>query len=278
MGRVLSTVRGASSIVSTLASLWRHRQLLDMMVRRDIASRYRGSLMGVAWSLVTPVLMLAVYTFVFSVVFNARWGTQAGSRTDFAIFLFVGLLTHGFFAECLTRAPGLIVGHSNLVKRVVFPLEILPLSLTFSALFNCVVNIVVLLAAMLLFGMPYHWSMLLFPLMLLPLVFFAIGVSYLLSSLGVFLRDIAQLTGMISMLLLFMAPVFYPLEALPKNFQHWLTLNPLTVVIESSRAVLVQGKMPAWSNWAVTLLISVSVAAYGEWWFRRTRSGFSDVL
>lgn len=261
-----------------LASVWHHRQLLRMMVVRDVAARYRGSVMGVAWSLVNPVLMLAVYTFVFSVVFNARWGTGVERHADFAVLLFVGLLIHAFFAECLTRAPALIVGHANLVKRVVFPLEVLPLSLVCSAMFNCCINVLVLLAAMLLFETPIRWTILLCPITLAPVVFYAVGTSFFLTSLGVFLRDIVQLTGMLSTLLLFMAPVFYPQDALPAAFRPWLNLNPLTSVIETTRAVLIHGVMPDWGAVGLSLLVSLVCAGVGVWWFGRTRKGFADVL
>lgn len=261
-----------------VSSAWHNRRLLVMMVRRDIAGRYRGSLLGVAWSLFVPILMLGVYTFVFSVVFNARWGTDTSHRGEFAVALFVGLMLHGLLAECLTRAPGLIVSHTNLVKRVVFPLEILPLSMAGSALFNLLVNVLVLLVAMLLFGMSFHWTMVLFPLMALPVLLYALGVSFFLSAIGVFLRDVAQVTGMLSTLLLFLAPVFYPQEALPEAYRPWLNINPLTFVIESSRDVMLDGRVPDWGGWLISVLVASAVAGYGAWWFQRSRNGFADVL
>lgn len=262
-----------------LAGVWKNRQLLMLMVRREIVGRYRGSLGGLAWSLLTPMMMLAVYTFVFSVVFNARWGVgEPESRAGFAVLLFVGLFIHGFFSECLVRAPGLILANTNLVKKVVFPLEVLPLSIVGSALFNCGINTLVLLLAMLALAMPLHWSILLFPVVLLPLLFLTLGVTWFLAAAGVYLRDVAQLTGMISTLLLFLAPVFYPQSALPIRYQSWLNLNPLTYFIESARDVLIQGRGPNWSVWFVVTAISLLATWIGYWWFQRSRRGFADVL
>lgn len=235
--------------------------------------------MGLAWSLVTPILMLAVYTFVFSVVFNARWGGgEPESRSTFAVLLFVGLMIHGFFTECLSRAPSLILANTNLVKKVVFPLEVLPLTVVGSALFNCGINVLVLLLAMLILSMPLHWSIILFPLVLLPLFLLALGTTWFLAALGVFLRDVAQLTSMLSTLLLFLAPVFYPQSALPPEFQPWLNLNPLTYIIESSRQVLILGQIPEWSTWTITLAMGLAMAWLGFSWFQRSRRGFADVL
>ena len=262
-----------------LTGAWKHRQLLALMVRREITGRYRGSVGGLAWSLLTPIMMLAVYTFVFSVIFNARWGAgEPESRTGFAMLLFVGLFIHGFFSECLMRAPGLILANTNLVKKVVFPLEVLPLTVVGSALFNCGINALVLLLAMLVLSMPMPLTILLFPLILLPLFLLTLGVTWFLAAVGVYLRDISQLTGMLSTLLLFLAPVFYPQSALPPRYQPWLNLNPLTFFIESSREVLLQGRIPSWQAWISATAICMLIAWFGYWWFQRSRRGFADVL
>jgi lipopolysaccharide transport system permease protein len=261
-----------------LENLWRQRRLLSLMTQREIAGRYRGSWMGLAWSLATPILMLAVYSFVFSVVFSARWGEDtSGNRAEFAILLFVGLLVHGFFSECLTRAPGLMLAHANLVKKVVFPLEVLPVTVVGSALFNCGVNVLVLLLGMLAFSMPFHWSLLLFPVVLLPLVCLALGVAWFFAALGVYVRDVAQLTGLLSTLLLFLAPVFYPQSALPPEYRPWLDLNPLTFIIESARQMLMGGMLD-WKRWCFALLLGIAAMLGGFWCFCRGRRGFADVL
>ncbi len=260
-------------------SLRCNRQLIWQMTRRDVAGRYRGSVFGLAWSFFTPVLMLFIYTFVFSVVFKARWGVSGEeSRADFAIILFVGLIVHSLFAECINRSPVLILSNINYVKKVVFPLEILPLVALGAALFNCFVNTIVLLLAQFVINHIFPWTSVLFPLVLLPLILASMGFGWFLASLGVYLRDVGQVTGIITMALLFLSPIFYPVSALPKEYQGWLQLNPLTLIIEEGRKVLIFGKMPDWSVLGIAMIVCFAIAAVGFWWFQKTRKGFADVL
>lgn len=256
--------------------LRRHRQLTLQMVKREVVGRYRGSMMGMAWSLFYPLLMLSVYTFVFTVVFNARWG-GSGDKGDFAALVFVGLVVHGVFAECLTKAPGLIVANANYVKKVVFPLDILAWVLAGSALFHGAVSLFILLVAQVLFA-SVPWTAMLFPFVLLPLVFACIGLSWFLSAAGVYLRDISHVTGVASSLLLFMSPVFYPADALPEQFRFWLGINPLTYFIEESRAVLIFGRLPQGDAWLTATAVGLLTAWGGFVWFQRTRRGFADVM
>jgi lipopolysaccharide transport system permease protein len=265
--------------LAMFTSLWRNRLLIRQMTRRDIVGRYRGSVLGLAWSFFNPVLMLLVYTFVFSVVFKARWNVGGEeSKADFAIILFVGMIVHGLFAECVNRAPGLILSNVNYVKKVVFPLEILPWVAMGSALFNGLVSTVVLLLAQLLINQTLPWTSVFFPLVLLPLVFAGMGFAWFLAALGVFVRDIGQVTGIFTTVLLFLSPVFYPITALPEKYQVWLQLNPLTLIIEESRKVLIFGNLPDWPSMGVALLAGLAIASAGFWWFQKTRKGFADVL
>lgn len=260
------------------SSLWRNRSLVMTLTKREIAGRYRGSMMGVLWSFFLPVLMLAVYTFVFSVIFKARWNAGSDSKTEFALILFAGLLVFNFFSECVNRAPGLILANPSYVKKVVFPLEILPVVTLGAALFHfCVGLLVWFLFYMIFFGVPPATA-LLFPAILLPLFFLTAGVSWLLASLGVFLRDIAQIVGVCTTILMFLSPIFYPMSALPQSFQKVLLLNPLTLIIEQGRDVLIWGKVLHWPWFALSLVGSVAVAWLGYAWFQKTRKGFADVL
>lgn len=268
-----------TSPVAMFNSLWHNRSLIWQMTRREVVGRYRGSLMGLAWSFFNPLLMLVIYTFVFSVVFKARWGVGGEeSRADFAIILFVGMIVHGLFAECINRAPGLILSNVNYVKKVVFPLEILPWVALGSALFNSLVSTVVLLLAQLIINQSLPWTSVFFPLVLLPLVFAGMGFAWFLAALGVFVRDIGQVTGIFTTVLMFMSPVFYPMSALPKEYQVWLQLNPLTLIIEESRKILILGSLPDWPSIGITLLAGLAIASAGFWWFQKTRKGFADVL
>lgn len=267
------------SLPALARSLWRNRQLVLQMTKREVVGRYRGSVLGLAWSFFNPVLMLMVYTFVFSVAFKARWGVGGEeSKVNFAIMLFVGMIVHGLFAECVNRAPGLILSNVNYVKKVVFPLEILPIVAMGSALFHTLVSLVVLLAAILLLNGTWHWTILLLPLVLLPLIIATLGFAWMLASIGVFVRDVAQTIGFLTTIMMFLAPVFYPISALPEKFQTLIMLNPLTFIIEEARGILIFGHMPHWGGLALYSLASILVAWGGFWWFQKTRKGFADVL
>lgn len=276
----MNTYEAASPTPAAMfRSLWRNRQLIWQMTRREIVGRYRGSIIGLAWSFINPLLMLAVYTFVFSVVFKARWGTgQNESRADFAIILFTGLIVYGLFSEVVNRAPRQIIANPNYVKKVVFPLEILPWVSLGSVLFHSLVSLVVLLIAQLIINHTLPWTVMLFPLVLLPLIFASLGTAWFLASLGVYIRDIGQITAVFTTVLMFLSAIFYPLSALPEGYQAWLRLNPLVVIIAESRKVLIFGLMPDWIWLGFALLMGLGIAFAGFWWFQKTRKGFADVI
>lgn len=259
-------------------SLWQHRRLIATMTRREVLGRYRGSVIGLAWSFFNPVLMLAVYTFVFSEVFQARWVGQGAGKGEFAILLFVGMIVHGLFAECANRSPSLIMTNGNYVKKVLFPLEVLPVVTLGSAVFHTAVSLVVLLLAQWVLTQTLHLTALLFPLVLLPLMVATLGFSWLLAALGVYLRDVGQVIGVLTTVLLFLSPVLYPVAALPLQYQSWLKLNPLTYIIEESRNVLLFGQWPDWPSLALAMLIGLAIAVVGFAFFQKTRRGFADVL
>lgn len=261
-----------------LVSAWRHRELIALLIRREVSGRYRGSRLGMFWSLLHPLLMLTVYTFVFSVVFKARWHSGSDSKTEFALVLFIGLMAFNLFSECFNRAPGLILSNVNFVKKVVFPLEVLPWVTLGSALLHALISLCVwLVVAMLLRGFV-PWTALFAPLAVLPLVFINLGLSWFLSSLGVFLRDIAQVVGLATTVLMFLSPIFYPATALPERYRVLIYFNPLTPVIENLRDALYWGQMTHLVSWAGCLLFSLLVAALGFAWFQKTRRGLADVL
>jgi lipopolysaccharide transport system permease protein len=222
--------------------------------------------------------MLAVYTFVFSVVFKARWGGGGDSKTEFAVVLFAGMIVYALFAECINRAPNLIVSNANYVKKVVFPLEILPWVALGSALFHTIVSLSVWLVFYLAINASLHWTVLLLPLVLLPLIMFTMGICWFLASLGVYLRDVAQTVGIFTTILMFLSPVFFPVASLPLAFRPFIYANPLTFVIEQTRDVLIWGKLPDWSMLATSMIASALVACIGFAWFQKTRRGFADVL
>jgi len=223
--------------------------------------------------------MLGVYTFVFSVVFRARWaGTATENRADVAVILFAGMLVHGLFAECANRAPTLILTNPNLVKKVVFPLDVLPWVVMGSALFNACAGLVVLLGFSFFKSLSLPATALFIPVIFVPLVLVTMGISWFLAATGVFLRDLAQAMTFVTSVLLFLSPVFYPASALPASYQPLLLLNPLTFIIEQARNVLIWGVAPYWTGLLVYTCISLGVAYAGFWWFQKARRGFADVL
>jgi lipopolysaccharide transport system permease protein len=264
--------------VEIARSAWRNRDLVGTLIHREVIGRYRGSYMGLVWSFLNPMLMLCVYTFVFSVVFKSRWNPASSSKVEFALVLFAGLIVFNVFSECIGRAPTLILNNANYVKKVVFPLEILPWVALGSAAFHAAVSVVVwLLAYVVLVGMP-HATALLLPLVLFPLVLLVMGLTWFLAALGVYLRDVSQFVGILTTVLLFVSPVFYPATALPPAYGALLVLNPLTPVIEAARDVMYWGKLPDATAWLTTLLISALVGWLGFAWFQKTRKGFADVI
>jgi lipopolysaccharide transport system permease protein len=223
--------------------------------------------------------MLAVYTFAFGVVFKTKWaGGQNAGLLEFAVMLFAGLIVFAVFQECVNRAPGLILANPNFVKKVVFPLEILPVMLLGSALFHATASLVVLLIGILLTYGTVHWTVIFFPAILVPVALFSLSFSWILASLGVFVRDIGQAIGLLTTALLFLSPIFFPMSALPPSLQPWLALNPLAFPIEQARAVLILGELPRWKGLAAYSLVGLAFAGAGYAWFQKTKRAFSDVI
>ena len=249
-----------------------------MLAKRDALGRYRGSALGIAWSFFYPLLMLTVYTFVFSGVFKARWTGGVGSTTEYALMLFAGLLVFTMFAECLNRAPSLILANVNYVKKVAFPLEILPWVVFGAALFHLAITLLVwLLFYAVLFGVP-HATAILVPVILLPLALVILGLTWFLAALGVYLRDVGQIVGVVTSTLMFLSPIFYPITAIPERMRPFLYLNPLTLTVEQIRDVLMSGTLPDWSAFSLFLVCGAIVACAGFAFFQKTRKGFADVL
>ncbi len=264
--------------LSPYVAFLRHRTLIVQMARRDVVGRYRGSFIGMLWSFINPLLMLGIYTFVFGVIFASRWGAQSTGTFGYAVMLFVGLNLYMLFAECANHAPTLIIENTNFVKKVVFPLETLAWSTLGAALFHLLVSTIVLLlfAAAVQGTMP--WTILIFPIIVAVFLPFVAGTVWLLSSLGVFLRDLKQAMGIITAALMFLAPIFYPMERIPSQYRHLVYLNPLTVPVEASQDVLIRGQLPDWNVLGLYALASCLFAWFAFAWFERTRQGFADVL
>jgi lipopolysaccharide transport system permease protein len=267
-----------SSPNAFLVSLITHRVLLWELAKRDFIGRYKGSFIGVIWTLLHPLLMLVIYTLVFSVAFKARWSEVGSDRISFTLVLFSGLIVHGFFADCLNRSSGVIVNQPNYVKKVVFPLEILPCVVLCTALFHFLVSLSLLLAFCFALNVTLKISILLIPVIMFPLILMALGLTLIFASLGVYLRDIAQVMGVFTSVLLFLSPVFYRISAFPKEYRYLFSFNPLTLPIEQLRDLLLWGNAINWTDWCTSLLIGSLMCYFGFWWFQKSRKGFADVL
>jgi lipopolysaccharide transport system permease protein len=260
-------------------ALWKHRELWWRLTEREVLGRYRGSALGIGWSFITPLAMLAVYTFVFSQVFKARWGglEQAGPL-GFAVNLFAGLIVFNLFSECVSRAPGLVVANPNYVKKVVFPLEVLGLVAVGSAGFHAITSLLILLVFELLAFHHLPLTLLWLPLVWLPLIFGSLACTWLLSAAGVFLRDIGQLIGVGLNMLMFLSPIFFPISALPSKWQPVLQLNPIAQVIEQTRRIAVQGANPDWGYLLFGSLITMAACEISMRGFQKSKGAFADVL
>jgi len=261
-----------------VSAFLRYRSLTTELAKRDVLGRYKGASFGLLWSLISPFLLLWVYTFAFGTVLGARWPQIGSGETHFSIILFVGLIVHGLFSECLNRAPGLVVANPNFVKRIIFPLDILPWPMILSALFHALMNTLVFIVLRLAMDGEFAWTIVLLPLVLLPMVVLMLGVAWFLASLGVYVRDIAQVTGVVSMALLFLSSAMMPIESIPESYRWIFELNPLTLIIDQARNVMLWGRFPDWAALAKYLLVATFVMYAGRAWFMATKRGFADVL
>lgn len=267
------------NIVKLPQIVLRHKSLLLQMVKRNVAARYRGSMLGLVWSFVQPLMMLCVYTFVFSIVLKARWGVDAGdSKGAFAVIMFCGMAVFNIFSESISSCSTVVVWNPNLVKKVIFPLEILPLSQTISTfILGTVWFILLFLGVIFIFG-KISFTMLLLPVILVPLFLFTLGISYFVASIGVYIRDTAYVVQVILQVLFFMTPIFYPIQAIPEKFRWPLQINPVTILIEESRKVFLYGTLPDWNFFGFAFLVSLIVLQLGFAWFYKTKKGFADVI
>lgn len=261
-----------------LTLIYRHRVLLKRMCWRDVSSRYRESALGATWAVLNPLLMLAIYTFVFGFVLKSRWPGQGDNKVLFSITLFAGLIVHGVFAETASRSTTVISENANYVKKVVFPLEILPLTMLGSAAFHAGLSLCLLIIANALIGTGIHWTVVLLPLVLLPVLLATSGLAWMLASLGVYLRDASQLVTFLVALLMYLSPVFYPLQSFPEQYRPLLYLNPLTLPIEQIRSLVIAGDVPSLGGVAAVYVAASIVMALGLWFFERSRVGFADVI
>jgi lipopolysaccharide transport system permease protein len=265
--------------LALLRHLWRHRDLIRQFTRREVEGRYRGSFLGLFWSFLQPLALLAIYTFVSGVVFRSRWpGSRTEGLGDFALLLFCGLVAFGVPGECMSRAAGLILAVPSYVKKVVFPLEVLPVAVLGSALFHALASLLVLLACNLLLRDSLPWTVALLPLVAVPLVFLTMGLTWLLASLGVFLRDLGYAIPLGVQVLFFATPIIYPLESVPEPFRRAMLLSPFAFAVESFRCLIFRGAPPEWGALLAWTIVTGAFMLFGYAWFMKSKKGFADVM
>ena len=265
-------------VLAPFSALMRHRDLTLELTRRDILGRYRGANFGLLWSLLGPLMMLAIYTIAFGEILGARWNQVSGDTAAFGMVLFIGILTHGFFGECLSRSPKMMAENANYVKRVVFPLHVLTWTVALSALFHMAMNLLVFAVLNALFFGGFSPYIVLVPLVVLPLMLMSIAVSWVFASLGVYLRDISQAVPVIVTAMLFLSSAIVPVDALPPKYQRIFHLNPLTFFIDQMREVALWGRPPDWSGLLMATVAGLAALYLAYGWFRFTSRGFADVL
>jgi lipopolysaccharide transport system permease protein len=256
--------------------LWRHRYLLGQLIKRDVLLRYRGAMFGVLWIFLSPLFMLAIFAFVFGQVFQARWPQQSGGGLPFWLLLYSGLIAFNVFAETVSRAPASVRGYPSFVKKIIFPLHILPVVPLGAALVHAAFNFLILLAALAWTG-NLHGQVVLFPLLLLPVLLLALGISWFVGAWGVYIKDMTQIVPMFVQMLMFLSPVFYPASAVPAALRPLYHYNPLGAVIETTR-VAVSGQSIEWGAWSVTLAACLAASVLGYAFFEHSREEFADAL
>lgn len=257
---------------------WQHRDLIRQLTWREVMGRYKNSFLGFSYALIIPLVMLAIYTFVFSVIFQAKWGMGAEEgRIDFAMALFIGLITFNVFSEVVSGAPMLILGNANFVKKVVFPLETLVVVRFLSVIIHAVMSLIILFAGLLIFrSIPV--TAVLLPVVWLPLLLFTLGIGYFLASLGVFVRDLGVTVNIAVTMLFFLSPIFYPLRAVPEQFRIYSQMNPIAIFVEDARRVVLWGQVPDWHLFSVVVGISLAIFVLGFLWFMKSKKTFADVV
>lgn len=258
-----------------LVELYARRLLLIQLVKRDVLLRYRGAMFGVLWIFLSPLIMLAIFAFVFGRVFQARW-PQADGDVPFWILLYGGLIAFNLFAETVSRSPTAVRSYPSYVKKIIFPVEILPVVPLGASLVHVIFNLLILVVVLAFTGY-LHATMLWYPLLLLPLLFFSLGLAWFLAAWGVFIKDMTQIVPVFVQMLLFLSPVFYPISALPQKLQPLYLHNPIGAVIEASRAAILGNPIP-WQAWLWALAFSILAFVLGYAFFRHSREEFADVL
>lgn len=276
--KLLMKIKRYFNFFQLFKSLFEQYFILQQLAKAEILTRYRGSILGVAWSILNPLFMLVVYSIVFQFLLKVRWAVETSEETPYALALFAGILIHSFFSDILVQATSSVSKHANFVKKIVFPLEVLPVVTVISSVFNLALSLFVFFLAILFFGVSIHLSLLLIPILLLPFIIFVLAMAYLLAAVGVYIKDISQVAGMLSTMFLFLSPVLYPLSVLPEGLRSIAMLNPLSFMIEQLRLLSLNGGMIDWHGYIIYCFVALGFLSIAYAVFQKTRKGFADVI
>lgn len=267
-----------TSLKYLITSMVKNRFIIWQMTKRNVIGKYKGSFLGVVWSFLNPLILLFIYTFAFSVVFKAKWGLEEEGHLDFALILFASLTIFNLFGDTLRDSPNLVLNYPNYVKKIIFPLEILPIVNLCTSLIQAGINLIIFIFFFLMTNFYLPLTIFLIPFIIFPLILIALGVSFFLASFGVYFRDIGYFMGHVITIFLFTSPVFYSMERIPKSIQKFTYINPIAIILENARSVMIFGKYPNWSELIFYSILGFVLLISGFWWFQKTRVGFSDVL
>jgi len=262
-------------------NLIKQKYLIYALVKRDIMGRYKGSIFGVIWSIIEPLVLLIIYTVVFGLLFGLRLDDDP-SLTSYSLYVFCGIIIWLAICEGLNRCTVVVIENASLVKKVIFPGEVLPLKVVLSAIVHQCIGLLVLLVGVLILRRSIPWTWILIPLLILPQLLLTAGIGWLVASAGVFIRDIRQAIALGTLCWMFLTPIFYPASIISNfdqgRFAFWLTVNPVAALIHNYRLILLRGELPDWAMFFYVLILGVILSALGLWWFNKTKKAFVDVI
>lgn len=274
----MSEIKFSNTSANIFKTVFKNRELISALAEREITAKYKGSYLGLIWAVLQPVMMLAVYTLVFTTVFHARWGGNQESKSDFAIALFAGLMVFNLFSECVGKAPGLVIQNPNYVTKVVFPLEILCIVNLVAGLVQYGISFVVWLIFYLVCGYKLNLVIVMLPIIACPVIMLTLGISWGIAAVGVYIKDLGQIVTFGLSVLLFITPILYPIDALNGAYKYIVGINPLTKCVEYIRNLTMFGKLPDIGDFAMLFVTTYMIMILGYALFDRLKEGFADVI
>ncbi|OBZ07845.1 hypothetical protein A8L34_24750 [Bacillus sp. FJAT-27264] len=261
-------------------NLYKSKDLLVELTKRDFQQRYKGSVLGVIWAMLSPLLMLGVYSFIFVSVFKSKWGDSSiqDGNMLYTMMIFAGLIPFQIFSESVNRSVNVLSQSSNYIKKVVIPIEIIPFSIVFSTIINSFFSVALLVIGKIMFLSTPNWTFIFIPLILIPIMILSLGASLIVAALGIYLRDLVYVVGLLVNILFYMSPIFYSAEAIPERFRFFIHLNPIAPIITQFRNVFINGQLFSVSSYITSLLVSIIVFLLGLSIFNYLRKGFADVI